>query len=193
MRPAADKRRGHAKLLIAIALILIAAATVLVLELTNTTYLFHKKNLVTQPVTPNRTGGQNTKGETGQTSGDQTPASTDGHNTKDNDTTQNTEFDAPTGNFVSNHSPNLSGQPAPNTIQSVCVTSPGATCTISFSKDGVTKSLPVQGTDKEGAAYWSWQLQDLKLTEGSWTITAKATLNGSTKTATDPNKLEIAK
>src|SRR5688500_16712624 len=62
-----------------------------------------------------------------QQSGD---ASSDSANTADDK--QNTEvtpnpnavLQEPSGSFVSNHRPNLSGSPAPNTMQSSCITTP---------------------------------------------------------------------
>lgn len=99
----------------------------------------------------------------------------------------------PSGTFVSNHSPNLSGSPAPNTIQSTCNTTPGATCTISFTKDGITRQLQAQKTDAGGATYWNWKLQDVGLTEGSWQVSATARLGAQTKTTNDALPLEVAK
>ena len=97
----------------------------------------------------------------------------------------------PYGDFVSNHHPNLDGNPVPNRMSSVCNTSPGATCTVRFTKNGVTKELPVKKSDDNGAVYWDWNLQDIGLSEGNWTIRALATLNGKTTTATDPLNLEV--
>ena len=128
----------------------------------------------------------------GDTSGDVGPT-TGTSGTKDNSTpSSNATLIDPTGNFVSNHHPNLSGSPAPNQIQSICNTTPGATCQIIFTKDGVTKQLPAQKTDSGGATYWTWKLQDIGLTAGSWHVQAKATLGTQTKTADDAMNLEVA-
>lgn len=173
-----------------VGIIVAAAAVVAALELTNTTYLFHKKNLVTAPVTPDRTGGQSTKGEA-------TPEHSPGYNAgnANKDTTEkpddNTPLQSPAGTFVSNHRPNIDGDPAPNEIQSVCVTTPGATCVIVFTKGNITKQLPPQQTDLGGAAYWTWKLKDIGVSEGKWKIEAKATLGSQTQTATDPVELEV--
>lgn len=100
---------------------------------------------------------------------------------------------APTGNFVSNHHPNLSGSPAPNTITSVCSSTPGATCVITFTKDGVTKSLGAKIIDAGGSAYWlNWNLQSIGLTTGSWNVKATASLNGQSKSASDAMPLEVS-
>lgn len=98
---------------------------------------------------------------------------------------------APSGAFVSNHHPNLDGSPAPNQEQSVCNTTPGATCKIEFKKDGVTKSLPTATADDNGNVYWSWNLSGVGLTEGSWTITATATSGTISKISNDSLNLEV--
>lgn len=98
---------------------------------------------------------------------------------------------APFGNFVSNYTPNLSGSPSPNLIGSTCNTTPGATCVISFSQNNITKSLPPEVTNSNGASYWTWHLQDIGLTVGYWSITATATLNGKSASTGDTLKLYI--
>ena len=98
----------------------------------------------------------------------------------------------PTGDFVSSHGTN---QPVPRSaaMESVCTSTPGASCVISFTQGSVTKSLPAQTTDKGGSTYWNqWTPQTYGLTAGSWTITATATLNGQTKSATDALPLKVA-
>lgn len=99
---------------------------------------------------------------------------------------------SPSGNFVSNHRPNLSGNPAPASETSVCTTTPGASCSITFTKDGITKSLTPQTTDRGGSAYWNWKLQDIGLTGGSWHIQAIASLGDQTKTADDALNLQVS-
>jgi hypothetical protein len=99
---------------------------------------------------------------------------------------------APTGNFVSDHHPNLSGSPAPNSMTSVCNTSPGASCQISFTDGSTTKSLPTQTTDAGGATYWYWKLQDIGLTTGSWKISATSSVSGNSLSSTDPMALVVS-
>ena len=101
------------------------------------------------------------------------------------------EIVKPVGTFVSNHSPNLSGNPAPNTIVSTCRTSPHIDCVITFSKDGLTKSLPVQTTDANGNTNWNWQLQDLNLTAGDWQISVTATSGNTSQTSNDVMPLRV--
>lgn len=96
----------------------------------------------------------------------------------------------PAGAFVSNHKPSLSS-PGRNQVASACNSTEGATCVISFTKGGVTKSLQAKQTDENGSVTWEWTLQQLGLTAGSWKIKAAATLNGQTKTAEDPLTLDV--
>ncbi len=97
----------------------------------------------------------------------------------------------PVGNFVSSHNSSISGTIYTKYEQSVCNTTPGATCTIVFTKDNSTKSLPAKVVDSTGTVYWDWVVQDIGLTPGSWKITARATLNNQTKTADDSVQLVI--
>lgn len=97
----------------------------------------------------------------------------------------------PIGVFVSNHRPNLSGSPAPNTINSTCSTTPGVFCSITFTQGSSVKSLPEQQTDANGNIEWNWSLQQVGLTEGSWDITVTAKNGDLTSTTTDAIPLEV--
>lgn len=99
----------------------------------------------------------------------------------------------PLGMFVSNHHPNLSGTPAPNTETSTCTTTPGAQCQIRFTQNGATKSLPSQQTDGSGNTSWSWKIQDIGITEGTWKISAVAINGNLTSTTNDQMNLEVSK
>lgn len=92
----------------------------------------------------------------------------------------------PYGNFVSSHSVGFD-----DSESSICLTSANARCQITFSKDGATKSLGEKTADSDGAAYWYWKPQDIGLTAGSWQITASASLNGKSSSATDARNLQI--
>ena len=92
----------------------------------------------------------------------------------------------PYGNFVSSHSVGFN-----DTESSTCLTSAGAVCQITFSKDGVSKSLNQETADASGAAYWTWKPQDLGLTAGSWQIKATASLNNQNSSATDSRNLVV--
>lgn len=100
---------------------------------------------------------------------------------------------APTGEFVSYHTPNLSGSPGPNTETSVCTTTPGAQCKITFTSGSVVKSLPAQATDANGNTLWNnWKLQSIGLTKGTWTVKAVAINGSKSATATDVTPLTIS-
>lgn len=98
---------------------------------------------------------------------------------------------APSGTFVSNHWPSLSGTSAPSTEQSICITSPGAQCYIEFTKNGITKKLDSLTADSNGNVYWSWDVKQAGFTQGSWTIRATASLNGQTKATSDSLTFEV--
>jgi hypothetical protein len=157
---------------------------VAILEITNTTHLFHKSTGISV------SAGPNTKGENSSTNS--SSSNPGAENQKSTTSPGSTILLAPTGNFVSNHHPNLSGSPAPNTISSVCYTTPGATCVIRFSNDNTTKTLSSQTTDQNGYTYWNWKLQDQGLSAGTWSVEAIATLNGQEKTAKDPLNMSVA-
>ena len=119
------------------------------------------------------------------------PSGSTNDNNTNPDSNSSAELLMPFGNFISNHHPNLSGSPAPNVESSVCNTTSGASCAITFTMNGITKSLSPETTDKGGAAYWSWTLQQVGLTEGTWKIQAVATLGDQTKTASDAMDLVV--
>ncbi|MEK7153460.1 MAG: hypothetical protein AAB834_05920 [Patescibacteria group bacterium] len=99
---------------------------------------------------------------------------------------------APNGNFISNHHPNLDGSPNPSSINSTCITTPGATCRIEFvNSDGVVKGLKDQVTNGNGETSWIWDIKQAGFTSGSWKIKAIATLNGQTASAEDVQSFEI--
>lgn len=143
------------------------------------------------PKTPSNTGGSNSNQNVpggSQNGGNTTTGS--GASKDDDSNTPGSSLDpsvkpmAPTGQFVSNHSPNLSGSPAPNTETSTCTTTPGAYCKIQFTSGTLIKSLPLQRTDANGDVVWTgWSLSSVGLTEGTWTVTALA-VNGSNSVST---------
>ncbi len=190
-----QKRRIPTPLLILLIVVALGVLCVLLLELTGTTHFFHGSKQA--PAVSTKTGGgasvNNPKGESGTTS-DTPTAPTDPGDTKSNtNTDSSTTLLAPSGNFVSNHRPNISGSPAPNTLSSVCTTTPGATCTITFTNGGTAKSLPEQTTDRAGSAYWNnWAVQDIGLTPGTWKIQAIAKLNSQTKSTADALDMVVA-
>lgn len=189
---------GSKAYLTVLVVVLLAAAIFAGLELTGVTHVFHKKQTPTvaggdfNSKGEKKTGGTSNSASANQSSDSNNPGSSS-YNTSQKLSTTNAVLLAPSGDFVSNHSPNLSGSPAPNTETSVCNTTPGASCKITFTKSGVTKSLPAQTADPNGFVSWnSWKLQDIGLSAGSWKIQAIASLNGQTKTASDALDLVVA-
>jgi hypothetical protein len=118
--------------------------------------------------------------------------SVDGSTTTGSQTVSAAALTAPSGDFVSDHHPNLSGSPAPNSMTSVCSTTPGATCQISFMQGNTIVSLSKKVADAGGGAYWKYTLQSIGLTSGSWTIIATATLDGQIKSASDVMDLVVS-
>ena len=99
---------------------------------------------------------------------------------------------APSGTFVSNHSPNLSGNPRPSQEQSTCNTQPGASCYIEFtSSSGQVKTLPSETADSNGTVIWNWDVNQAGFTTGEWQIKAVASLGGVTKSTTSDLKLNV--
>ena len=180
------------KLIIIAAIIIALLIIAVILQLTG---LVHFVSTPAKKVNTgmSQTAGENTKGVSPQSSqGTQNGNGSSGTNSK-NGSSGETVLVTPTGNFVSDHHPNLSGSPAPNTVESVCNTTPGATCQITFTNtnSGVVKSLPSKATDANGASYWNWKLQDIGLTQGTWKIDATATLDSQSKNASDAMNLEV--
>ncbi len=96
----------------------------------------------------------------------------------------------PTGNFVSNHNPNPSDPRQQNEI-SVCYTTVGAYCNIQFDNGSSIISLGKLLVGSNGYVTWNWNINNLGLFPGKWTITAIATLNGQTKSSVDQLPLTV--
>lgn len=179
------KARSNRKSLMFLVLaggLLIALAAVL--------YARHNSSGKSNNLTPDTT--TNAKGE-----GPTTPVQTPTNNNKGQSVSPSPVSDStppaspetlknPYGNFVSSHTAYLSSKEL-----STCITSVGATCSITFSKDGVTKSLGEKTVDSDGTAYWGWKPEDLQLTYGDWKITAIASHNGKTASVVDPQSLVV--
>jgi len=171
-------------------LIAIAVIAVVVLEATNTTHIFHKAKTV---ITIHSTHSSSTTAPSALEQQPQSSAISSPANNQVDKTTAPVPAPSssssapvrPTGTFISDHRPNLSGQPNPSQENSVCVTTPGATCYIEFTQGNVVKKLDTQGTDSNGAAYWTWDVKEDGFSTGSWQVAVVATLNGRTATSTD--------
>lgn len=168
-------------------LIIAAVAVVAVLELTNTTHLFHDKHVPkTIPVTHDKAAGQN-KSESSQSSSDQQSSDKVAGASGAGETSSAAELVQPYGSLVSNHMPGQNGSGTDE--QSACNTTPGATCYIKLTKGSTTTKLPAQKVGSDGSTLWSWNANILS--SGDWTVSAVASLNGQTKSTTDSIKLEV--
>jgi cytoskeletal protein RodZ len=139
-----------------------------------------------------RTENQYTKGDQSTNEGSKGSAPSTPITSTTNPSSSTATITTPSGNFVSDHHPNLSGSPAPNSMTSVCDTTPGASCQITFTSNGVVKSLAAQVADSGGSTYWSWTLQNVGLTAGSWQVKAIATLGSQTLSTTDVMALVVS-
>jgi len=163
------------------------------LEYTNVTHFFHKEPAVFKP-TPT-TGGGSVNNQKGMPQGNSQQTSTNTPSSsvtdpKGNDQTSATLL-APSGNFVSNHTPGQNGTPLLET--SVCNTTPGAKCQIFFTNGNKTFSLAAQTTDLGGSTYWNgWTPQGIGLTPGTWQVAATAMLSNQSKSTTDTRELVVS-
>lgn len=107
-------------------------------------------------------------------------------------TDQSQEVKKPFGTFVSNHHPQLSGDNAQLTIQSVCSSTPGARCTVIFTKGEIIKSLPEQVVGSDGSTLWEWNIKGAGITAGTWSIKAIAKIGEKSAETVDALNLEVA-
>ena len=160
------------------------------LELTNTTHFFH--NASVPKVIPVKTS---------KNSSDKKPPSTANKNSSSDATNPDKIASSgggsgsslplvqPYGSLVSNHFPGQHGSDTKE--QSVCNSTPGASCYIQFSNTATGKvtKLPSQTISNDGSTLWLWDAATL--TSGKWQIKAFASLNGQTQSVTDSMVLEI--
>lgn len=103
-----------------------------------------------------------------------------------------TTLAAPSGTFVSHHRPSISGNGGPTELFSSCVVeTPGASCSISFTKGTVVKRLEKKTVDSDNTASWQWDINEIGITAGDWTIEAIATYGDEKQATKDPVKLEV--
>ncbi len=173
---------------------MLAVVVLLVLELTNTTHIFHHKKVpATIPTTATKSSSaSNKKTASGTSSSGQaqdTKVASSAGGTSSTGASTGEPPAQPYGNFVSNHRPGENG--SDTNEQSTCDTTPGATCYIQFTNtaDGTVTKLPVQTVGSDGSTFWSWD--STILTSGEWKITAVAELHGQTRSADDTIRLLI--
>lgn len=169
------------------------ALVVLILELTNTTHIFHKSKPVSGTIPSTTLNSDESKDSSnGNSDNGTTDSTTNGSPPLTQKTTappvSGSNLIAPSGSFVSNHSPSLSNSPG---MESVCVTTPGAACTITFTKDGIIKTLESRVADTNGTVVWAWNIAKAGFDTGGWNIAATATLDGQAKSTNDLKNLEV--
>jgi hypothetical protein len=101
------------------------------------------------------------------------------------------ELLAPSGTFVSNHHPSLSGSTSPSSELSTCTTTPGASCYLQFTSGNDVKTLPAQKTDISGSTSWSWDVKTAGFHTGVWKLVAIATLDNQSKSTPDGFTFEV--
>ena len=171
--------KNNKRIISTVVIVVLLAVITVVLAI----YLPKSKTTTTNPQTNNSNSTTNDSGATSSPKG----------GSQTTPTTINSDITPrePTGTFISNHHPNLSGSPAPNTESSTCTTTPGANCEIRFTNGNITKSLDIKKTDSNGNASWDWSLNDIGLTAGEWSVTAIAINGSKTATATDSVPLSV--
>ncbi len=181
---------SRSKIVVIIDMLAFVAILITVLEVTNVTNFFHRTaKSGTIPVVP-AASVKSTK----KTDGSSQPTSQKPNSVGTPVTVPASDSRTPAtpyGSFVSNHHPNLSGSPAPSTEQSVCTTTPGASCYIQFTQNGVVKKLASQVADSNGLTAWTWDVNQAGFTEGTWEITVVATINDQSKSAKDSMALVV--
>ena len=180
--------KGHSKLIWTIVGVAVCVALVLGYH-----FYWHKPPVIKS--TPINTSTGDKSGKLGPTS--TTPVQTQTNDTNKSGSNQGSTpqvtLVAPSGSFVSNHKPNLSGSPAPNTEESTCEVPQYVSCNVTFTNDSTSKtfSLGPQTAGANGVVAWHWSLQGVGITQGSWTVKAVSTLNSQSKTTTDPITLDV--
>lgn len=192
-RPFYKSKHGVFLIVLVLAVLIIGG-----LELTNTTHFFHKRNTASGTIpsssknkdAPTKDKAKSAK-KTSSTASESSGVSADSDKAIAAGGGNNEPLVEPYGTFVSNHRPSLSGSGSPSKVQSVCNTTPGASCYISFSSGSITKKLEAKIADSRGAVYWDWDVNDAGFTAGSWNVTAIASLNGQNKSTADTLSLEV--
>jgi hypothetical protein len=180
------KSNSHKKIvaLVVLVVVVIYAVSAITLKL----WPLHKKVFITASNVQNslpsnraNTGSNNSSG----TASSLPPTQSDNPKAPAQITTNNKTLTAPSGTFV-----NLYNASADTQMNSICDTTSGATCQIIFTKGSLSIALPAKTTDNYGGATWAWTPGQIGLGNGSWHVTAKATLGSQAKT-TDNGSLEL--
>lgn len=169
-------------------------ALIVILELTNVTHFFHDSKATSSTI-PSTSSNDTTNSSSNGSDQNPSPSPNTTPPPPPPETPKSSgnvgTLLEPSGTFVSNHHPNLDGSPAPSQEQSTCTTTPGATCTITFTQGAVTKTLEAKTADANGTVIWNWDVKTAGFTPGSWKITATASANGQSKSAADAQDLVV--
>jgi hypothetical protein len=170
--------------------ILLGAVTVLVVCLI-LLLTHHKAKVATIPsANPLDKNSQSSNSNSGSTNGSINNSSASGSSDKSTSGGESQPLALSSAQtLVSNHHPGENG--SPTTEQSACQTTPGATCYIEFTQAGLTRKLDAKIADSNGLGVWNWDTKDADFSSGQWKIIAVASLNGQTKSTSDPSPLEI--
>ena len=88
--------------------------------------------------------------------------------------------------FVSSHNAMLNGD-----VESICVTTLGATCYINFTSGQSSHSLDAKQANSDGVVAWIWTPKSVGLSTGEWKVSAITKLNGQSETKVDAYPLII--
>lgn len=153
-------------------------------------FVFYKMTIETPSVTSTPSTSQEQDQQAAQQGESQkNPASVQSNSQSDKQASGTTSSGAPAspqGNFVSSHRVGLS-----DSIESICATSSGASCQITFTRNGVVKSLDSNVVSSNGSVSWVWTPDSIGLSSGSWEIKAVASQNNLQTEAKDPRNLEV--
>lgn len=138
-------------------------------------------------VTPSTTGGAGA----GTTLPGTVSTSPGGPNASDPAPPASDALLSPSGAFLSSHRLSLSGSGVPSNARSVCQTSPGASCVITFTNGSTSRSLPSQQVDAGGSTSWSWSVADVGLTAGHWEVQVTARRGAELRQVDEAIGLEV--
>lgn len=202
------KNQKKKRFIMAGVILAVLIAGIAILETTNTTYFFHERKAVSSTIagpttsTAKKTDSsvppadEKTTAPAPDTSPKPATGDTNG-SPKEGDSPSNPATNAPLvapyGDFVSNHKP---GKNTSTLVTSVCNTTPGAQCTITFTSTAdprIVKTLAPGIADSSGSVFWNnWDIKQAGFTNGTWLINATATLNGKTLTTPDKTNFEVS-
>jgi hypothetical protein len=158
-----------------------------ILEVTNTTHIFHKPQKVIV-IIKSTTPGVALKTDTVNSNPYGSSSKTNQDISTQSSQAPTGSLLAPWGSFVSNHNPGSGASTSQET--SVCNTTPGASCYIKLTNGSLVKILETKIADNNGSIIWNWNT-DTTLDKGVWNISAVADLNGQSKTTQDSMELKV--